>query len=116
MKALTADFDRVLSNLEKEILTVLWPDKSLKVRDIYAKLKNKREVALSSVAVLLDRLNEKGVVTRRAETGRGGVRYIYTPRGTKETFHKTIVATTVDKLIAQFGPTAVTYFNERFGK
>ena len=116
MKSITTPFEAVLSPLENDVLKVLWPDRSMRVRDIYGRLKNRRKVALSSVAVILDRLHDKNVVTRTSETGRGGVRYIYSPAHTKQGFEKSIVATTVDKLIQQFGPTAVTYFNDRFGK
>ena len=116
MKEIVTNFESVLSPLENDALKVLWPNKSMRVRDIYNKLKGNRRVALSSVAVILDRLHEHSVVTRIAETGRGGVRYVYTPRHDKKSFEKSIVDRTVNKLISQFGPTAVSYFNERFGK
>ena len=54
MKETVTDFDSLLSPLEQEVLQVLWPAKSLRVREIHEKLKKK--VALSSVAVILDRL------------------------------------------------------------
>ncbi|MBI4451412.1 BlaI/MecI/CopY family transcriptional regulator [Candidatus Woesearchaeota archaeon] len=107
-------FDTLLSPLEQDILQILWPDKKYKVKHIYAKLKDKRKVALSSVAVILDRLHSHGVVDRSAETGRGGVRYIYYPKTTKDAFERRVVEQAVDGLIANFGPTAVSYFNERF--
>jgi len=116
MKTNMADFDAVLSPLEKDILKTLWPDKELKVRQIYDKLKGRRKVALSSVAVLLDRLHEKNIVNRKIETGRGGSRYIYHPCQNRKAFEKTIVETTVNKLIQHFGPTAMSYFHERFAK
>ncbi len=108
------NFDSVLSPLENDILKVLWPDKKLKVRQIYSKLKGKRKLALSSVAVLLDRLHDKGVVGRKMETGRGGIRYVYFPSKSKREFEKSIVEETVNNLINKFGNTAVNYFNERF--
>ena len=77
MKENVTAFEALLSPLEKDALRVLWPDKKLRVREIHKQLK--RKVALSSVAVILDRLHEKGVVNRCIETARGGVRYIYFP-------------------------------------
>lgn len=112
MKEKVADFKSLLSPLEKDVLQVLWPSRQLRVREIHGKLK--RKVALSSVAVILDRLHSKGVVTREVETGRGGVRYVYTPTHDKKAFERSIIDKTVNKLIETFGPTAVTYFNERF--
>ena len=106
----------VLSPLESDVLKILWPDKKFKVRNIYEKLKGKRKVALSSVAVILDRLHERGIVDREMETGRGGIRYIYAPRTNKEGFEAAIVEKTVNSLINKFGETAVSYFNERFAR
>jgi len=113
MKAIEK-FDEILSPLESDILKTIWPDKSLKVRQIYEKLKIKRKLALSSVAVLLDRLHEKGIVSRKIETGRGGIRYVYSPKKDKISFEKSIVEKTVNKLIQNYGSNAVAYFNERF--
>ncbi len=106
----------VLSPLEDEILRVLWPDKSLKVREIYEILKKKNKLALSSVAVLLDRLYQRKIVGRKIETGRGGVRYIYFPLKNKNEFDRTIIERVVDGLISKFGDSALSYFDERFSK
>lgn len=117
MKVLTlkGDLD-VLSPLERDVLKILWPDKKLKVREIYQKISSKRKVALSSVAVILDRLYTRNIVDRTAETARGGVRYIYFPKHDEHAFKQTIVETIVNKLIDKFGPVALAYFNERFAK
>lgn len=112
MKETVTDFDSLLSPLEQDVLRVLWPKKELRVREIHAKLKSK--VALSSVAVILDRLFDKGIVTRKIETARGGARYIYTPVRDKKEFEKSVVEGAVNKLIETFGDSAVSYFNERF--
>ncbi len=112
MKETVSDFDSLLSPLEGDVLSVLWPDKKLRVREIHSKLK--RKVAISSVAVILDRLHDKGIVARKEETARGGVRYIYFPVRDKQSFEKSVVEQTVNKLIDAFGHSAVSYFNERF--
>jgi len=116
MKSTVTAFDAMLSPLEQDILKVIWPDRKLRVRQIYDKLKGQRKLALSSVAVLLDRLHDRGVVKRNVETGRGGVRYIYYPTHDRDHFEKSIVETAVNKLIEKFGSTAVSYFNERFSR
>jgi len=110
------NFPSVLSPLESDVLKILWPNKRLKVRDIYESLKGKRKVALSSIAVILDRLHERHIVDRFIETGRGGIRYVYFPKKNQEQFETTIVENTVNSLISKFGNTAITYFNERFSK
>ena len=113
---LAGNFESVLSPLESDILKIIWPNKAMKVREIYSILKKDRKVALSSIAVILDRLHEKRIVDRKIETGRGGVRYIYFPLQSKKEFEKTVIEKTVDSLIQKFGSTAVSYFNERFKK
>ncbi|MBS3147774.1 BlaI/MecI/CopY family transcriptional regulator [Candidatus Woesearchaeota archaeon] len=112
MKETVTDFDSLLSPLEQEVLQVLWPAKSMRVREIHSKLKKK--VALSSVAVILDRLFDKQIVTRTIETARGGARYIYTPVHDRKAFEKSVVESAVNKLIDTFGDNALSYFNERF--
>ncbi|MBI4448434.1 BlaI/MecI/CopY family transcriptional regulator [Candidatus Woesearchaeota archaeon] len=106
----------ILSPLENDVISILWPDKSLRVREIHAKLKGKRNVAVSSVAVILDRLFLKGLVERNMETARGGVRYIYFPTKNRKEFEKSVVEDVVNGLINRFGSTAVSYFHERFRK
>ena len=110
------EFDGLLSPLESDVLKMLWPNKTLKVREIYEKLRPHKKVALSSVAVILDRLHEKSIVDRKVETGRGGLRYIYFPKSDRKQFEKSVVEKTVNKLIDAFGSSAVVYFNERFSK
>ncbi|MEK6857569.1 MAG: BlaI/MecI/CopY family transcriptional regulator [Nanoarchaeota archaeon] len=116
MRDKLTNFDSILSPLERDILGKLWPDKKLRVREIYDKLKIKRKLALSSVAVLLDRLHDKKIVERKIETARGGVRYIYSPKTNKKRFEASVVEKTVNKLIQSFGETATAYFEERFAK
>jgi len=103
-----------LSPLEADVLKAMWELNKAKVRDIYNSLKDRRKVALTSVAVILDRLYEKKLVSREAQTGRGGYHYIYSPSATKSDFEYSLIENTVNKLIDTFGSSAVTYFNERF--
>ncbi|TAL52234.1 MAG: hypothetical protein EPN86_05440 [Nanoarchaeota archaeon] len=108
--------DSILSPLEQDVLGLLWTKKKMRVREIHSVLKKKRKVALCSVAVTLDRLHEKKVVGRQVERARGGARYIYYASSDQETFEKKAIEVAVDKFIEQFGITAVSYFNERFGR
>ncbi|MBS3109092.1 BlaI/MecI/CopY family transcriptional regulator [Candidatus Woesearchaeota archaeon] len=118
MKKLKANsqYESILSPLERDVLCVIWPNKTMKVREIYSILGPKRKVALSSIAVILDRLHEKGVVDRKVETGRGGIRYLYFPKQNEAQFEVSVIEKAVDSLIDKFGPTAVSYFNDRFSK
>lgn len=110
---------RALSPLEADVLERLGPGKgkALKVREIYRLLRQgRRKVALTSVAVILDRLFEKGRVRRRIETGRGGLRYVYFKSQAIRQAGKSAVEDAVNRLIERFGNVAISYFNERFVK
>jgi len=108
--------ETILSTLESDIMNILWNRNPLKVKELHGLLKKKHKVAQTSIAVTMDRLYEKKIVDRKIESGRGGLHYLYYPSKTKQEFEKTVVDQTVNKLIEAFGPTAVSYFDERFKK
>lgn len=105
-----------LSPLEAEVLQRLWEQEKMYVRDIYNCLKKERKVALTSIAVILDRLHKKGLVEREVEASRGGFRYLYSAAKDQKEFERTLVENTVNTLISRFGKTALSYFNERFSR
>jgi predicted transcriptional regulator len=106
---------QLLGPLEKDILEILWNNKEGQVRGIFNSLKKRRKVAHTSVAVMLDRLHTKKLVTRKVEACKGGFRYTYYPASGKKEFQKQVLHNAVDSLIERFGDAATTYFNERFG-
>src|SRR3989344_8476373 len=104
----------LLSPLEADVITILWKDrKELHVRHIHNKVK-KKGIALTSVAVALDRLHRKKLVTRKMMSCRGGYRYIYSSKKDREAVERSIVENAVNNLIDNFGSVAVNYFNEKF--
>lgn len=106
----------ILSPLECDVLRVLWEKNDSKVREIHKALrKRKNQPALTSVAVILDRLHQKNIVSRTIKSGRGGGHYIYTSMPKTE-FEKSVIENIVDKLIDSFGEVAVNYFNKRFSR
>ncbi|MBI2138344.1 BlaI/MecI/CopY family transcriptional regulator [Candidatus Woesearchaeota archaeon] len=106
--------DAALSPLEKSLLSLFAPEKERRANELYRKISKKKKVALSSIPVILDRLYTKGILERRAETCRGGARYVYKLQLDKSHFEKSIVENTVNALIHKFGQSALSYFNERF--
>jgi BlaI family penicillinase repressor len=62
-----------LTELQLMIMTVLWERKEATVLDIHDALRNERRIAQSTVATLLSRMEEKGVVARREE----GRQFVY---------------------------------------
>lgn len=109
--------EALLSPLESDILRVLWSEGGeMLVRDIHGKLRNKgkRSAAITSVAVMLDRMHKRSIVSRQARTGKGGTHYLYSARADRREFERSVVESVVNSLITNFGPSAVSYFGERF--
>lgn len=65
-----------LAPLELECLSVLWPLGEGTVRDIHGALAASRPRAYTTVMTIMDRLEQKGIVTRR-KVGRA---FLYQPR------------------------------------
>jgi len=103
-----------LSPLESDIIKAIAPNKKYRTKDIYALVKDK--ASKSSISVILDRLYQKGLVSRKAETAKGGIRFIYTLKQDKERFEKGVVDGIVGTLIKRFGSRAIVYFNESLKK
>jgi len=107
------DLLKTLSPLEKNIVEVLSKNKKHRVNEIYGVLKSK-DIAKSSISVLLDRLYKKGLVKRETENCQGGVRFVYHLADSKKDFEKKFIESTLNKLVDRFGSKALAYFNENF--
>lgn len=105
-----------LSPLESKVLAKLNELGEGGTRDIYLGLKDKKKFALTSVAVILNRLYEKGLVSREVKTCRGGIKYLYSVKKDRGEFERSVIDSVVNKLINRFGNSAISYFNERFSK
>ena len=64
---------RQLSDLQLAILRILWAEDEATVARVQAALSEERDLALTTVATLLSRLEGRGVVTRRTE----GRQFVY---------------------------------------
>lgn len=62
-----------LTELQLSIMAVLWESDEATVVDVHEALRADRRIAQSTVATLLSRLEDKGVVTHREE----GRQYVY---------------------------------------
>ena len=105
-----------LSPLESYIVKSLNPIKKYSSQEVYNLLKKKKDVARSSIPVILDRLHQKGLLGRESETARGGIRFLYQLQLNKEKYERNVVENTVNKLVKKFGEKAVVYFNESVAK
>lgn len=95
-----------LSDLEQEVMNILWNIKSGSVRDVLTQLSKQRKYAYTTVMTILGRMVEKGVITRKLE-GNG---FIYFPKLSKENFIAKSVHSVFSSTVAAFGQESVSYF------
>src|SRR3970040_1583658 len=93
----------VLSPLEYDVLKILWknPD-GQRVRNVYNRMRKRRKIVLTSVAVILNRLHKKQFAARKTHFGLGGDFYIYYPSLSQNDFQKSLIDETVNKIIERF--------------
>lgn len=103
-----------LGPLEANIIGVIWNSdkKSLRVRDVYEELRQKKDIAYTTVMSTMDRLFEKGLLDRRIEKGRGGLFYVYWPKLEEQSFKKSAVREVISSLIENFGEIVTSYLIE----
>ncbi|MGI0128957.1 MAG: BlaI/MecI/CopY family transcriptional regulator [Thermoplasmata archaeon] len=103
----------MLGALESEVLSSLRSLGEAPARDIRKQLEEHgTRVAYTTVATILSRLFEKGLVRRRRETCRGGERYVYRPADVE---HKYLL-NLLKGVVAMFGPAGVVHLNEEIAK
>lgn len=59
-----------LSNLELDVMRLIWRDKEVIVPDLHRELEQDRELSYSTVKTIVDRLEEKGAIGRIRTYGR----------------------------------------------
>lgn len=80
------DFEGALGRLEKDIMDVLWDKGGLSGREVFLHLKSSRDIALTTVLTVIDRLVKKGIVMKT----KGESTYIYAPANSKEEFTRNL--------------------------
>jgi len=103
---------KVLGDLEADIMEALWKLQLGHVKEIHKEVSQKRKVAITTVATVLDRLYEKGLVERDLKKSKG-LHYEYMPTITKKQFEKTVVRSVFEGLFETFGDSAISYLVNR---
>jgi predicted transcriptional regulator len=103
----------MLGSLETEVLSALRELGEGPAREVRSQLQRRGiRVAYTTVATILSRLHEKGLVERRRETCRGGERYVYRPANVEQKYLKNLLR----GVVAIFGPAGVVHLNEEIAK
>jgi predicted transcriptional regulator len=103
----------MLGSLETEVLVALRKLGEAPARGVRTQLETQGvRVAYTTVATILSRLHEKGLVRRRRETCRGGERYVYRAAEVEQKY----LINLLKGVVAMFGPAGVVHLNEEIAK
>lgn len=83
-----------LSELQLAVMRVLWQQKKAAVAAVQEALKSERDLALTTVATVLTRLEKAGLVAHRAV----GRHYMYRPLVSEEEVRRSMVSVLAERL------------------
>ncbi|EEB72916.1 BlaI/MecI/CopY family transcriptional regulator [Thermococcus sp. AM4] len=102
----------VLPPLEAEIMEYMWKVKVATAGEVYEHMKKSHpEMRRSTVSILMNRLCEKGLLSRSVDYGRGGMRYVYSITTTREEFEEKVVQRILDALMSNFREATYAYLS-----
>ncbi|MBI5154206.1 BlaI/MecI/CopY family transcriptional regulator [Candidatus Poribacteria bacterium] len=83
-----------LSDLQIQIMQVLWKNMEATVIDVQAALAEERGLAMTTIATMLTRLEKRGVVAHRTE----GRQFVYRPLFSEQEIRRSILSEITDRL------------------
>jgi predicted transcriptional regulator len=101
-----------LGELEQQIMDIVWEQKNCSARDVLTKIEKDKKLAYTTVATILQRLHDKGLLSRKENTAG----HIYYPRVSKEKYTKNVAQSFLKNFINSFGDTAIVSFADSIDK
>jgi predicted transcriptional regulator len=97
-----------MSELEQEVMDIIWNLKEVQVRDVLEKMQTKKNLAYTTIATIFNRLEHKGLLNKNMR----GSAYLYSPKVTKESYLESMAKTFLGKFISSYGSVAIASFAE----
>lgn len=97
-----------LSPLDQEIMNIVWNSDTCSVREVLEQIRKEKELAYTTVATILTRLYDKGLLKR---SEKNSVVY-YSPKISREKFSKIVAGSFFTNFFQSFGDTAIASFAE----
>ena len=97
---------RVLGELEKEVMEIIWISGAVTVRYVYESIKKSRKIAYTTVMTIMDRLFAKKILKRKKE----GKTYRYSSSFNKNDFFEQTSRNIINNLVKDFGEVALAQF------
>lgn len=105
----TPAFGKVLGDLESEIMEIVWQSEgAVSVHSVTDALQKKRKAAYTTVMTVMNRLVEKGLLSRQLK----GQAYLYHSTLSKDKFLVRISRQIIKNFVSNFGEAAVAHFAE----
>lgn len=101
----------VLGELESAVMETLWTKSQQTVSEVEERLRNKRDIAHTTVLTTLDRMYRKGLLTREKHSKA----FVYAPRYTRDEFERMLAQEVLGALIGQFTEPALSTFVDLIG-
>ena len=101
-----------LSELEQEVMNIVWELETCSVRDVLERMSKEKPLAYTTVATIIQRLLEKGLVIRKDKD----FAVHYAPKVSKENYSKNMAKSFVQKFVSVFGDMAIASFAESVDK
>lgn len=95
-----------LSNLEQQVMNIVWEHQQCSVRDVLIEISKKRKFAYPTVATILRRLEQKGLVVKNTSE----MTFSYSPKISKERYSTGLASSFIKNFVQSFGNTAMSSF------
>ena len=87
---------QILGELQHAIMAVLWSRGEATTADVHEALRDARGLAFTTIATMLRKMEDKGVVAHRAE----GRQFVYRPTVSEDQVRRSMVGELVERLFA----------------
>lgn len=102
---------KILGDLETDIMEIIWEKGEITVRQVYEKLKEKREIAYTTVMTVMSRLADKGLLVKI----KVGAAFVYRATSSRQEFTQSTVKKVVNELLKDFTAPVISQFVESLG-
>lgn len=105
---LSSKSQKVLGPLEGDIMEVIWSQGSSTVGSVHKALREKKEIAYTTVMTTMSRLAKKRLLNQDTSAAS----YVYTPTLNRPDFERYVVTGIIEGLFDDFGDDVIDYFTE----
>ena len=109
--------EKVLGPLETAIMHIMWKEEVSSARDVFEIMRKKdKNTRRSTISIMMNRLCERGLLDKRSEKGKGGERFVYKVRITREEFSQAVVSKVMRSLLDSFEETTILYIKNHLSE